>query len=68
MNGPVKIRLKIVANSPSGPAARPRHRGLDAEVIQRLRTSGLAGEQVQMPEATPVLGQSTYRAFLDAEA
>lgn len=41
--------------------------GLDPQVIQRLDAAGLLGGRVMAVEATPVLGESTYQAFLDAE-
>jgi SulP family sulfate permease len=41
--------------------------GLDPQVIQRLDTAGLLGGPVTAVEATPILGESTYQAFLDAE-
>lgn len=42
--------------------------GLEADVIEQLRKAGLLGERVQATEATPILGESTRAAFLDAES
>ena len=42
--------------------------GLEADVIERLRKAGLLGEHVQATEATPILGESTRAAYVDAES
>jgi sulfate permease, SulP family len=41
--------------------------GLDREVIQRLGSANLLGSQVMAVEATPILGESTYHAFVEAK-
>jgi len=41
--------------------------GLDAEVITRLTSAGLLDTTVRAVEATPILGESTYKAYFDAE-
>jgi sulfate permease, SulP family len=40
--------------------------GLDADLIEWLRGTGRVGGPVQIARATPVLGESTYAAYLDA--
>lgn len=40
--------------------------GLDADLIDWLRGSGRVGGPVQLARATPVLGESTYAAYLEA--
>ena len=40
--------------------------GLDTDVIDWLRGTGRVGGPVQIAAATPVLGESTYGAYLDA--
>jgi len=42
--------------------------GLDADVIEQLRKGGLLGDRVRATEATPILGESTRAAYLDAES
>jgi len=42
--------------------------GLDAHVIEQLRKGGLLGDRVRATEATPILGESTRAAYLDAES
>lgn len=42
--------------------------GLDPDVIEQLRKGGLLGDRVRATEATPILGESTRAAYLDAES
>ncbi len=42
--------------------------GEHAVLVLRLRGTGRVGGPVQIARATPVLGESTYAAYLDAAA
>jgi sulfate permease, SulP family len=61
--------LKVIcdyANLLAATGGRLYLSGLDAEFIEWLRGTGRVGGPVQMAAATPVLGESTYAAYLDA--
>ncbi len=48
------------------PGGRLYLTALDADLIDWLRGTGRVGGAVQTAGATPVLGESTYAAYLDA--
>jgi len=42
--------------------------GLEPDIIEQLRKGGLLGDRVRATEATPILGESTRAAYIDAES